>query len=210
MSEHQKRIISISEKVKKFFEDTFCKLDVNGPSIDFDKIKGSPLMIVSTHRSHLDYFVVPYVFFKMGGISNFRFAAGDNLTNLPYIGKKFRSLGAFTVKRDIGFDRRYIQTLCYDTVSMIERGETVLVFPEGGRSYSGDILTLRNGITAALIISQSKDYKRDVFFIPSTVVYDYPPDVKWFSMLLRGKLLRKKTNNFFNRLKGNILYFGAD
>lgn len=210
MSEHQKRIIGVSGKVNRFFESNFCKVDVNGPLIDFDNIKGSPLMIVSSHRSHLDYFVIPYVFINKFGISNFRFAAGDNLTNLPYLGKKFKSLGAFTVKRDIGFDRKYIQRLCYDTFSMIEKGEKVLVFPEGGRSYNGDILPLRHGITASLIISQAKDYKRDVFFIPATVVYDEPPDVKWFSMLLKGKLLRKKGRSSLDRIKGNVLYFGAD
>ncbi len=56
-------------------------------------------MIVSSHRSHLDYILLGIHCSKLG-YRNLRFAAGDNLTRMPYIGTKFASLGAFPIYRN--------------------------------------------------------------------------------------------------------------
>lgn len=209
MSSYHQAVADVSAGIRTFFHTTFSSVKIEGPVLDIDTLNAHPLMLVSSHRSHVDYFFVGYVFHNMG-LKNLRFAAGDNLTKLPWIGPRFTSFGAFTVERDTGFDRNYVRNLCSSVVSMIEKGDKVIVFPEGGRSYSGAMLDIRFGILGASVISQHKNPDSNVSYIPITVSYEAPPDVPWFSMQLKGKNWRKRTNFFLKRIIGNMLYFGAD
>jgi 1-acyl-sn-glycerol-3-phosphate acyltransferase len=209
MKEHHNQVAEVSNGIKKFFNNAFCHVHVEGPQIDAVEIQKSPVMIVSTHRSHVDYFFVGNNLFQMG-FKNLRFAAGDNLTKLPYIGPRFRAFGAFTVSRDSAFERNYVRKLCAEVVSMLENRDAVLVFPEGGRSYSGSMLDIKGGVLNAVLLSQASNLKRDVYLLPVAVSYDCPPDLPFFPLLLKGKQYRKKSNSFFTRILGSVYYFGAD
>ncbi|MBN1757977.1 MAG: 1-acyl-sn-glycerol-3-phosphate acyltransferase [Chitinispirillaceae bacterium] len=209
MNSYHKAVANVVSEVRTFFSKTFSEVHIEGPDLDPAVLNQSPLMLVSTHRSHADYFMLGYIF-HLAGFNTLRFAAGDNLTKLPWIGPRFTSFGSFTVERDTGFNRHYVRDLCYRVVKMIEDGETVLVFPEGGRSYSGAMLDIKTGILGASIISQAKDLSRDVRYIPVAISYEYAPDIPWFSMQQTGKKWRKKSNFILQRLIGNLQYFGAD
>jgi 1-acyl-sn-glycerol-3-phosphate acyltransferase len=209
MSQFHQVALRAGQKVDKYFGFTFSSITIDGPELDAAGLQRNPLMFVSTHRSHLDYFLLGATLLKRG-FQNLRFAAGDNLTNLPYVGRKFRSWGAFAVARDTGFERNYVRNLCNSVIGMLEQSESIIVFPEGGRSYSGSTMEIRSGILAAAIITQARDMSKNVSFIPFAITYECPPDVPWFEMLQKGKRLRKKTNSFYKRALGNILYFGAD
>jgi len=209
MSSHHTQVAEVSNGIRKFFNKAFSHVCIEGPQIDASEIQKSPLMVVSTHRSHVDYFFVGNNLFQMG-FKNLRFAAGDNLTKLPYIGPRFRAFGAFTVSRDSAFERNYVRKLCTEVVTMLENRDAVLVFPEGGRSYSGSMLDIKGGILNAALLSQALNADRDVYLFPIAVSYDCPPDLPLFPLLLKGKKYRKKSNNFLKRILGSIYYFGAD
>ncbi|MDR0307988.1 MAG: 1-acyl-sn-glycerol-3-phosphate acyltransferase [Chitinispirillales bacterium] len=209
MENHHNQVAEVSLGIKKFFDNVFSNVHIEGPELDAAEIQKSPVMVVSTHRSHVDYFFVGNNLFQMG-FKNLRFAAGDNLTKLPWIGPRFRAFGAFTVSRDKGFERNYVRKLCADVVKMLENQNVVLVFPEGGRSYSGSMLEIKGGVLNAALLSQASDLNRDVYLLPVAVSYDCPPDVPFFPLLLKGKKYRKKSNRFFTRMLGDIYYFGAD
>jgi len=209
MSSYHQAVANVSSEVKRFMEETFTKIEISGPELDPKSLNSTPLMLVSTHRSHVDYFLAGNIF-HYRGFNTLRFAAGDNLTKLPWIGPRFTSFGAFTVERDTGFNRHYVRDLCFKVVDMIEKGETVLVFPEGGRSYSGAMLDIKIGILGASVISQANNIDRDVHYIPVAVSYESPPDLPWYAMQLKGKSWRKRSNILPKRLLGNLLYFGAD
>ena len=209
MNSYHSAVAGIVSDVRDFFAKTFSSVSIDGPQLDPAFLNKNPLMLVSTHRSHADYFMLGYIF-HLAGFNTIRFAAGDNLTNLPWIGQKFISFGSFAVERDTGFDRHYVRNLCYRVVEMIEDSQTVLVFPEGGRSYSGSMLEMKTGILGASIISQAKDLSRDVRYIPVAISYEHAPDIPWFSMQLAGKKWRKKSNFILKRLIGSLMYFGAD
>lgn len=199
----------VSDKVGEFLHSRFSSIHINGPKLDAASIQQDPHMILSTHRSHIDYFLLGYLMIEMG-FKNMRFAAGDNLTKLPYVGPRFRGWGAFSVSRDVGFERNYVRNLCEEVVKMMNNHEAIIVFPEGGRSYSGATLDIKNGIIGASILTQAKDLSRPVRYVPFAVSYACPPDLPYFPLLLSGKKLRKKNNSFVKRFLGNILYFGAD
>lgn len=209
MSSYHKAICDVSDQLDRFFDNYYTSINLCGPEIDPTVYQKNPLMFACTHRSHIDYILVGYELHKKG-FKGMRFAAGDNLTRLPYVGARFTSFGAFAVSRDNGFERNYVRKLSESVVSMMERGEPVIVFPEGGRSYTGAMLELRNGILGAAVLSQAKDISRDVHVVPIAVSYESIPDLPFFDLLLKGKQYRKKSNNFLKRLLGNIYYFGAD
>jgi 1-acyl-sn-glycerol-3-phosphate acyltransferase len=207
-SPHQ-TVINRSNTINRFFNSVYTEINIAIPSFEPDRIQEHPLMVACTHRSQVDYFLGGVVLFNKG-FKHMRFAAGDNLTKLPVIGSIFKGFGAFTVERDIGFERNFIKNLCTKVIGMMEKKEAVVVFPEGGRSYSGSMLELKSGILGAAVLLQARRPDEDVFFLPMAISYECPPDAPWFSMLLKGKKLRKKTQPFFKRLIGNLLYFGAD
>lgn len=209
MSSFHKAICDVSDQLDRFFEKYYTSVNLCGPELDTEKYQRNPLMFACTHRSHIDYILVGYELHKKG-FKEMRFAAGDNLTRLPYIGSRFTSFGAFAVSRDNGFERNYVRRLCDSVVSMLDRGEPIIVFPEGGRSYSGAMLELKNGILGAAVLSQAKDLSRDVYIVPIAVSYEMIPDLPFFKLLLKGKQYKKKSNNVFKRLIGNLFYFGAD
>lgn len=209
MNSYHLAVANVLAGVQTFFKKTFLSVNIEGPEIDPAFLHKNPIMLVSTHRSHADYFLVGSIFHAKG-FNTLRFAAGDNLTKLPWIGRRFTSFGAFTVERDTGFDRHYVRNLCYRVVEMLEKGDTVLVFPEGGRSYSGAMLDIKIGILGASIITQAKDPAHEVRYIPTAVCYENAPDIPWYDMQLTGKTWRKKSNFILKRLIGTILYFGAD
>lgn len=209
MHSYHQAVVNVSERVHAFFAKTFSHISIDGPQIDPSFAKNNPLMLVSTHRSHVDYFLAGNIFHQLG-FDNLRFAAGDNLTKLPFIGPLFKKLGAFTVTRDTGFDRHYVRNLCSEVVSMLEKGDNIFVFPEGGRSYSGEMLDIKQGILGAAVIMQAQNPDQDVYYLPLAISYEAPPDIPWFSLQLKGKKWRKRSNPFIKQLLGSLFYFGAD
>lgn len=209
MNSYHKEVTSVIDGLDNFFGYVFDNIYIDGPSLNAEEIQKNPLMFVSTHRSHVDYFLFGFELIKKG-FKNLRFAAGDNLTKLPYIGPRFTAFGAFTVERDTGFERNYVRNLCNSVIKMMENNDGIIVFPEGGRSYSGATLEIKIGILGAAILTQAKYPDRDVYFLPAALSYEYPPDLPYFKMLLKGKKLRKKSNFILKRILGNILYFGGD
>lgn len=207
--EYHEEVANVITGVIAHMEKVFTKVHLDGPALDPAQVQKSPIMFVSTHRSHVDYFMVGSYFVRMG-FRNLRFAAGDNLTKLPWIGPRFTAFGAFSVSRDAGFERNYVRNLCAQVVEMLKTGDSVLVFPEGGRSYSGSMLDIKGGILNAALMLQAANPGTDVFLLPAAVSYECPPDLPHFPLLLKGKKLRKKPGNFLKRTLGSAYYFGAD
>jgi 1-acyl-sn-glycerol-3-phosphate acyltransferase len=202
-------VAKVSDGIIAFFKKTFSEVRFEGPPFDPAEVQRSPVMFVGTHRSHADYFFIGSNFLKLG-FKNIRFAAGDNLTKLPWIGPRFLKFGAFAVSRDGGFDRNYVRKLCDQVIKMLKEGDSILVFPEGGRSYSGSMLEIKGGILNAALMLQAATPDRDVFLVPAAISYDCFPDLPYFPLLLKGKTMRKRPNGFFKRTLGSLYYFGAD
>ncbi|MBD3241047.1 MAG: hypothetical protein GF331_10720 [Chitinivibrionales bacterium] len=209
MKHYQAAVKRISSGVDNFFRKTFTDIDVIGPALDPERLRRARLLVVCTHRSQTDYFLVGYVL-HFRGVANMRFAAGDNLTGLPVIGRKFREMGAFSVRRGKTFGRDYVRNLCEKVIDMLARGDTIIVFPEGGRSYEGGMMEIRGGIIGAGVVSQFRDPDAEVLLLPMSICYERLPELGSFETLLRGKSLRRPGQGPLRRILGTILYFGAD
>jgi 1-acyl-sn-glycerol-3-phosphate acyltransferase len=209
LKSYHDEVAKVTDGIIAFFKKTFSEVHFEGPPFDPAEVQRSPVMFVGTHRSHADYFFIGSNFLKLG-FKNIRFAAGDNLTKLPWIGPRFLNFGAFAVSRDGGFDRNYVRKLCDQVIKMLKEGDSILVFPEGGRSYSGSMLEIKGGILNAALMLQAATPDSDVFLVPAAISYDCLPDLPYFPLLLKGKTLRKRPNGFFKRTLGSVYYFGAD
>ena len=173
-----------------------------------DMPKGG-MLVCCTHRSHLDYVIIGLKITEFGA-DQIRFAAGDNLTRIPVLGKLFRSVGAFSVYRGKSSQRAYIMRLAQQVKLMVASGDTIIVFPESGRSYCGRMLEVKSGVLASGILAQKDNPQKDIYYLPTAINYTRLPDLRAFDLLLKGKTMRDESKNIFVRLIGNFLYYFAD
>jgi 1-acyl-sn-glycerol-3-phosphate acyltransferase len=209
MKSYQRNVDKIADRVTRFFTKTFEEIVVTAPPGLERELSRGPLMLAATHRSHTDYFLLGYVFYKMG-LKHIRYAAGDNLTSLPYIGPLFMSLGAFTVERNRSRDRSYIAKLPDQVAAMLLQGESVLVFPEGGRSYRGGMMDVQQVVIGGAVLAQARDDSRDFRYLPCAISYEKLPELPYFGVLQEGRRLRGNGSGSIGKLWGNVLYFGSD
>ncbi|OGW62883.1 MAG: hypothetical protein A2V83_08325 [Nitrospirae bacterium RBG_16_64_22] len=93
-------------------------------------------IIAANHASYLD---PPLVGVSMG--RQLRYMAAEELFRVPVFGPLIRSVGSFPVKR--GEDDR---SALREAVRQLKQGHLLLVFPEGTRSFDGELGEGKAGI----------------------------------------------------------------
>jgi 1-acyl-sn-glycerol-3-phosphate acyltransferase len=199
----------VAYKVGRFLDRTFKDVHREGPSISPEQIRKLSIMPVCTHRSQIDYFILG-CFLHSIGVHRVRYAAGDNLTGLPILGARFQDCGAFPVSRSRVRNRAYVRSLCEQVVGMLAGGDSVVVFPEGGRSYLGRMMDMKSGLIGACVMAQWRNPEDEFAFFPVAISYERVPELSYFDMLRKGRDIRATNGNLLNRLRGNAYYFGAD
>ncbi len=195
--------------VDAFLKKVYTTIHVDGIDKAKEMFQAHPTMVTCSHRSHLDYLFVGIELSK-AGLPNLRMAAGDNLTEMPILGKKLQSFGAFSVHRKRSHSRRYIFDLTKKVVSMLGNGDNIVVFPEGGRSYSGQMMIMKNGVLAANIFSQFHNPDKKHMYQPVTISYEKIPELPYFGVLEKGRLLVKRKKGPLSGIRGKALYYGSD
>jgi 1-acyl-sn-glycerol-3-phosphate acyltransferase len=192
----------------RFTRRLFRSVCREGPPLP-PEVLGCPTMIVSSHRSHMDYILLGIHCHGLG-YRNLRFAAGDNLTRMPWIGAKFTSLGAFPICRDRVTGGKYVLGLCEQVAAMLEDGDNVVAFPEGGRSYGGGMLRMKSGLIAASIVAQCRSPHRPHYYLPFAVSYEVLPEVDHLGCLEKARRLRGDDQTWVRRAAGSAFWYGAD
>ena len=78
------------------------------------------MIYLPCHKSHMDYLVISYVFYRLG-LSLPHIAAGDNL-NMPFVGSILKHCGAFYIKRSWGDDPIYLAIVKEYIQVLLEKG----------------------------------------------------------------------------------------
>ena len=127
---------------------------------------GRRVIYASNHRSHLDYLVQPIVL-DDNGVRPPAIAAGINLFCGP-LGCLHRHVtGAIPIRREMK-DPAYLATLkAY--VSEVLRRHDLFLYPEGGRSYSGELKPFKTG----LLHAAAQARREDAVVVPVAVAYDF-------------------------------------
>lgn len=98
----------------------------------------SSYVFVSNHLSYMD---TPVVLSRIP--VQFRFMAKDGLFKIPFLGTHLMQAGHIPVP--LGDPRAAVKSLTIAAQTIRDRGVSVLVFPEGGRSMDGVLRNFKEG-----------------------------------------------------------------
>src|SRR4249920_3383847 len=123
------------------------------------------VVYASNHKSHTDYLVEPLVL-DDNGIRPPLIVAGINLFGGP-LGLVHRHItGAIPIRRNTK-DPAYLITLKAYIAEMLKRHD-LFFYPEGGRSYSGELKPAKTGLFHAALTAGCTD----LVILPVAVAYD--------------------------------------
>ncbi|HEY2845774.1 MAG TPA: lysophospholipid acyltransferase family protein [Bryobacteraceae bacterium] len=128
---------------RSLLQITGVKLTVEG----LDRIQpGGNYVFVSNHVSYMD---IPVV---LGTIpEEFLFLAKSGLFKIPFLGTHLKTAGHVSVPQED--PRSSIKTL-QRTAALLHDGRSTLVFPEGGRSETGELQEFKDGAAFLAIRAQ--------------------------------------------------------
>ena len=109
---------------------------------------GASYVFCSNHLSYMD---TPVVLSSIP--AEFRFLAKEELFQIPLLGTHLKQAGHIPVPRED--PRRAIRTMSRAGSIMRERGVSLLVFPEGGRSHDGVLQPFKEGAAYIAIKAQA-------------------------------------------------------
>jgi glycerol-3-phosphate O-acyltransferase len=166
-------VLSVLDQV---FDQTvgrmYTELEVDTDGIErLRKVaKEGTIVLLPSHKSHIDYIVLTYVLYHHH-LQTPLIAAGDNLNFAP-MGPILRRAGAFFIRRSFKGDRLYQAVVDAYMRKLLRDGWPLEFFLEGGRSRTGKLLPPKLGllniiVDAALGLSETK-----TFFVPISIGYE--------------------------------------
>lgn len=142
------------------------------------------LVLLPSHKSHIDYLFVSYVMFR-NDMQVPLIAAGDNLAFFP-LGSLFRRAGAFFIRRKIAGDRMYSAVLDAYVHKVVHEGWSLEFFLEGGRSRTGKLLPPKLGLLSMVVDAQFEHPERPIHFVPISIGYERLVEAKSYVKELSG------------------------
>ena len=153
----------------------------------------SPLLLIPSHKSHIDYLILDYVLYH-NNLPVPHIAAGKNLSFWP-MGPIFRSGGAFFLRRSFGGAVLYSKVFAEYIHKLLEEGYNVEQFIEGGRSRTGKLLMPKLGLLSILMNAFKNGACKDMLIVPIYVGYDRIIEEKSYLHELGGG--KKEPENIF-------------
>jgi glycerol-3-phosphate O-acyltransferase len=132
-------------------------------------LKG-PLILLPTHKSHMDYLVLSYLLYSEGLMPP-HIAAGANLSFFP-LGSLFRRGGAYFIRRQFKGDPLYTKVVRAYLNRLLKEGFTQEFFIEGGRTRTGKTLPPKLGLLSIYIDCLCSERFQDAVFVPISISYE--------------------------------------
>lgn len=156
----------------KIFQRIYHGIDVDDAGLKRVRqlAKEGRLVLLPSHKSHIDYLVVSYVFFK-ANVPLPVIVAGDNLSFFP-MGPVFRRAGAFFIRRSFKGDRLYAALVDAYVRRLIKDGYSIELFLEGMRSRTGKLLTPKFGLLSMIVQAALAQDSHRVYFVPISIGYE--------------------------------------
>ena len=152
--------------------------------------KEGTLILLPSHKSHIDYLVLSYLFMHEN-LQLPLIAAGENLSFFP-LGPIFRRGGAFFLRRSFKGDRLYVAVMDAYVRRIIRDGFPIELFVEGGRSRSGKLLPPKFGLLGMIVDAALKIPQRKVFFVPVSIGYERVIEAGEYQRELSGAEKKKE------------------
>lgn len=171
----------------KMYSDV--EVDVAGLERLKQASKDGTLVLLPSHKSHVDYIILTRVFYHARMPAPV-IAAGDNLSFFP-LGPILRRGGAFFIRRSFKGDRLYGAVVDAYVRRLILDGQSLEVFLEGGRSRTGKLLSPKLGLLSMIVDGALAAGKR-VYFCPISIGYERIVEEKSLVRELTGGEKRKE------------------
>src|SRR5688572_11730029 len=156
---------------------------------------GQRLVYASNHKSHIDYLVEPLAL-DDNGVRPPLIAAGANLFGGP-LGLIHRHVtGAIPIRRNVR-DPAYLITLKAYVAEILKKHD-LFFYPEGGRSYSGELKPVKTGLIHAALTAG----RADLVIIPAAVAYDLVLE----DHILARQRIKKRQRPFTRELAEMVRY----
>lgn len=146
------------------------EVDTEGLAHVREAARTKRLVIVPSHKSHIDYLVISYVFYHHGLIPP-HIAAGVNLSFWP-LGPIFRKSGAFFLRRSFSEDPLYATLFRAYMIKLIEEGFPIEFFIEGTRSRTGKLAPPKYGMLDMIVEAFRGGNVTELAIIPVSVGYE--------------------------------------
>ncbi len=143
-----------------------------------------PVIVAPSHKSHVDYLVISYLFYRNGLIPP-HIAAGANLTFWP-MGPLFRKSGAFFLRRSFRGQPVYAASFRAYVRQLLRDGHWLEFFVEGTRSRTGKVLPPRYGLLRLVVEAVVDGITPDVSIIPANFGYERLIEGAAYSKELEG------------------------
>lgn len=152
--------------------------------------KNGALILLPSHKSHIDYLVLSYFFYSRN-LTVPVIAAGDNLNFQP-IGPIFRRCGAFFIRRSFKGDRLYAAVVDAYVRRLIRDGFPIELFLEGGRSRTGRLLEPKLGLLNMIVDAAVGVPGQKVHFVPVSIGYERVIEANTYEHELAGGEKKKE------------------
>src|SRR6059036_2080577 len=158
-------------------------------------VRSHRIIYASNHKSHTDYLVEPLVL-DDNGIRPPLIAAGINLFGGP-LGLIHRHVtGAIPIRRNTK-DPAYLITLKAYVAEILKKHD-LFFYPEGGRSYSGELKSAKTGLFNAALSAG----RTDLVIIPTAIAYDLVLE----DHILAHQQVKKRQRPFTRELAEMVRY----
>ncbi len=187
--------------VERLFNRLFTRIDVHGLEPVVEAAKLHPLVLVPSHRSHFDYLILSWLFYRNHLVPP-QVAAGINLSFWP-LGPIFRRAGAFFLRRSFDGDPLYAAVFRGYVQHLIKDGVTQEFFIEGTRSRTGKTLRPRLGMLRMVLEAYARGARRDLYLVP--VGFSYERLVEEGSIAGERGGARKQRESLFALLRAHTV-----
>lgn len=132
--------------------------------------KSRSLILIPSHKSHVDYLIISYLFYQYGLMPP-HIAAGVNLSFFP-MGYLFRKAGAFFIRRSFKGEKLYPLVFREYLAQLLRQGYPIEFFIEGTRSRTGKLIKPRYGMLDMIIRAFVSGRVDAVSVVPISVGYE--------------------------------------
>jgi glycerol-3-phosphate O-acyltransferase len=158
--------------LERLFQSIYAGVDVDVS--DMERLRRAAhdgtLVLLPSHKSHIDYLILSYVF-NIHNLPLPMIAAGDNLNFFP-IGPVLRRGGGFFIRRSFRGDRLYAAVVDAYVRRLIRDGYPIELFLEGGRSRTGKLLPPKFGLLSMVVDAALAMPERQCLFVPVSIGYE--------------------------------------
>jgi glycerol-3-phosphate O-acyltransferase len=130
-----------------------------------DATRSGRVIYASNHRSHTDY-LVELLVLDDNGVRPPIIAAGINLFGGPLGLLHKHVTGAIPIRRNTKDPAYHVTLKAY--VAELLRTQDLFFYPEGGRSYSGELKPAKTGLLHAALLSETPA----LMIVPTAIAYD--------------------------------------